>query len=141
MYLILSRFALNLHRKAFQFIRCKPCHGSLHGSSLLSIQKLPSLHIVGFLFFLWAFLYPKEVASQEIIAIEHIESFSETSEPNGISLPIAKKEDRLKSGSRLTFQILYDENVPDTVVKCLQVAADIWRSCLNINAKHAITLQ
>lgn len=141
MYLILSCFVLNLYRKAFQFIRYEPSHGSLHGRSLLSKDKLPSPHIVGFLFFLWAFFYPMEVASQETIAIEHIESFSETSEPNGMSLPIAKKEDRLKSGSRLTFQILYDENVPDTVVKCLQVAADIWRSCLNINANHAITLQ
>ena len=95
---------------------------------------------VGSLLFILVSLFPIQVRSQELVYIDYIESFKTAPDTNAVSLPIVKKENRLKSNSCITFRIEH-EQVPDSVVKCLEVAADIWRSCLNINSNKSIRLQ
>lgn len=86
------------------------------------------------------FINGQAVVAQGITTVEYVECFNESDAAGGITLPIVKKSERLKSNSAISFQIASEENVPDSVVKCLNVAADIWRSCLNISAESNIRL-
>lgn len=84
---------------------------------------------------------PQIVYSQNVVYVDYVESFNEMHDTNMVSLPIINKKNRLKSNSCISFKIEPDSNVPDSVVKCLEVATDIWRSCLNTNSSHIIKLQ
>lgn len=96
---------------------------------------------VGFILSMLAGIYPQTVSSQEVVYVDYVESFNAIRDTNAVSLPILNKENRLKSNSCISFKIEHEKSVPDSVVKCLEVATDIWRSCLNINSDYDIKLQ
>ena len=84
---------------------------------------------VGFILsFFMGILFPQDVFSQEAVYVDYVESFNPACDTNSVSLPILNKERRLKSSSCLSFNIKYNNDVPDSVVKCLIVASDVWRS-------------
>lgn len=103
--------------------------------------NLPQYHIVVFIIYTFISIYSQKISAQETVCIDFIESFNNISSSDSISLPLVKKINRLKSTSAISFKINHDNSVPDSVVKCLEVSTDIWRSCLNINSNHAINLQ
>ncbi len=98
-------------------------------------------HPVGFILFIIVSIYPQIVSSQEAVYVDYVESFNAIDDTNAVSLPILSKGKRLKANSCISFKLEYENSVPDSVVKCLEVATDIWRSCLNINSNYAIRLQ
>ncbi len=103
--------------------------------------RLPLSSFVGIAFFLTLLSCPQKALSQERFYIDYYESFNEAPSSSGVSFPVLNKANRLKSNSAISFKILHDESVPDSVVRCLEVSADIWRSCLNMNSNHTIRLQ
>ena len=100
-----------------------------------------SWHLVGFILCILVSTYPQKVYTQETVYVDYIESLNSIPDTNFVSLPILKKEFRLKSNSCISFKIISEANVPDSVTKCLEVAADIWRSCLNLKSNNSIKLQ
>lgn len=98
-------------------------------------------HFIGVVLLILVSIYPQKMYSQEVVYVDYVESFNSTRDTNSVSLPILKKEYRLKSNSCISFKIEHENNVPDSVVKCLKVAADIWRSCLNVKSENKINLQ
>lgn len=98
-------------------------------------------HSVGYILLILVSIFPQIVSSQEKIYINYAESFNVANTTNTVSLPILSKENRLKSNSCISFKLKYENSVPDSVVKCLEVATDVWRSCLNINSNYTIRLQ
>ena len=100
-----------------------------------------SWHLVGFILCILVSTYPQKVYTQEAVYVDYIESLNSIPDTNFVSLPILKKEFRLKSNSCISFKIISEANVPDSVTKCLEVAADIWRSCLNLKSNNSINLQ
>ena len=109
------------------------CCSSIYSASWL---------FVGFILsFFMGILCPQDVFSQEAVYVDYVESFNPACDTNSVSLPILNKERRLKSSSCLTFNIKYNNDVPDSVVKCLIVASDVWRSCLNVKSDYPVNLQ
>lgn len=91
------------------------------------------------LLFLWlvlCFAY-----SQKREYVTYTESFTMDAEMKGITASIQPKTARLNSQSVVNFKIQAEEDVPDSVKKCLEVATDIWRSCLDNNSNYGIRLQ
>ncbi len=108
---------------------------------LKSMNSTSEENIICILLLLCLFILPQNVLSQERFYIDYIDSFTESSSSGGFSLPIIDKAKRLKSKSAISFQIEHDANVPDSVVKCMEVASDIWRSCLNMNTNYKVRLE
>ncbi len=98
-------------------------------------------HSVGFILFIIVSLYSQIASSQETVYVDYVESFNVTHDTSAVSLPILNKRNRLKSNSCISFKIEHENNVPDSVVKCLEAATDIWRSSLNINSNYGIKLR
>ena len=89
-----------------------------------------------FAFFLLALVYPQETQSQTLVTIDYVEHFQENGTGIMSSQPILSKTARINNKTAISFDISYDENIPDSVSKCLEVATDIWRNCLNINSDY-----
>lgn len=92
------------------------------------------------IYILLALIWSQYIFSQEKIYIDYVDKF-DVSDSVQVSLPILNKANRLKSNSAISFKIEHDENVPDSVVKSLKVASDVWRSCLKINSAYQIKLK
>lgn len=92
------------------------------------------------LLLLFILFCPQNALSQDVVYIDYVEAFNDC-DSVGISLPIKNKTERAKSSSSLSFVIEHDENVADSVVKCLEVATDIWRSCIKSNTNYKIRLK
>lgn len=88
-----------------------------------------------------AFVCPHSVFAQEKQYIDFVETFNNSISYDEMSLPVVNKKDRLRNNSSISFKLEYASNVPDSVVKCLEVASDIWRSCLNMNSNYQIRLE
>ncbi len=138
-----KNFALDLIYQSLQLFACVLCtetHKNVFSQSKHFIA-LPTYNLIGTIAFLSILTYPQKAFPQEMIYVDFIESFNEIPSTNNTSLPIINKSNRLKSTFSISFKIEHDNNVPDSVVKCLAVSSDIWRSCLNMNSNHAINLQ
>lgn len=94
-----------------------------------------------FAFFLLALVYPQETQSQTLVTIDYVEHFQENGTGIMSSQPILSKTARINNKTAISFDISYDENIPDSVSKCLEVATDIWRNCLNINSDYKIRIK
>lgn len=104
-------------------------------------QHNTSFHIVIFVMFLCTFVCSLNIHSQERLYIDFVEKYNESASQTDVSLPLSHKANRLRHDYAISFQIEHDGSVPDSIVRCLEVSADIWRSCLNINTNYKIRLQ
>ena len=94
-----------------------------------------------FAFFLLVLVYPQETQSQTLVTIDYVEHFQENGAGIMSSQSILSKTARINNKTDISFDISYDENIPDSVSKCLEVATDIWRNCLNINSDYKIRIK
>lgn len=111
---------------------------SFHTSCVPYSKKSSTLSRIFLLFVI--FFCPQIVLSQDIVYIDYVEAFNDE-DSVGISLPMKNKTERSKSSSAISFSIEHEENVADSIVKCLEVVTDIWKSCLNINTNYKIRLE
>ena len=91
--------------------------------------------------FLLALFDSQVMLSQEIVTVDYVEHFQENAVDTISSKPILSKVARINNKTATSFVISYDDNIPDSVSKCLQVATDIWRNCLNINSDYKIRIK
>lgn len=91
--------------------------------------------------FLLSLFYSQVLLSQEIVTVDYVEHFEKNGVDSISSKPILSKVARINNKTAISFDISYDDNIPDSVSKCLQVATDIWRNCLNINSDYKIRIK
>lgn len=93
-----------------------------------------------FMLFLLVLLHSFEVHSQTILTIDYIDHFQQNESNIAFSKQILPKLLRSNDYNSIPFNISFGENVPDSVSKSVEVAVDIWRSCLNMNSDYEIRI-
>ena len=96
--------------------------------------------LILFAIFLLTLLCTQEMQSQTIVTLDYIDCFQANVDSVASSKPILSKKVRSSNKTALSFVLNYDESIPDSISKSLEVATDIWRNSLNTNSDYKIRI-
>lgn len=96
--------------------------------------------LILFAIFLLTLLCAQELQSQTIVTLDYMDCFQANADSVASSRPILPKTVRSSNKTALSFVLNYDESIPDSISKSLEVATDIWRNSLNTNSDYKIKI-
>lgn len=69
------------------------------------------------------------VSAQNVEYITYVDNFVSTTQND--NFPIFAKSDRVSSRSMLDIKDVFETEIPDSVIRCIKVAQDLWKSKIN----------
>ena len=69
------------------------------------------------------------VSAQNVEYITYVDNFVSTTQNE--NFPIFAKSDRVSSRSMLDIKDVFETEIPDSVIRCIKVAQDLWKSKIN----------